>query len=667
MRITILFCLAVVLSACTGNDGGSRLKVNNPNELADALAGKIRLNGQVASVVDGDVPAASADDALRPEVQNLQSSQVIRAGQPVNEPFDVDLKSDQSVLQALFAKVVGSDTYFQVEASTTRQKSIVATSLSFTVPADAVPGGFCLDVAARANDRVSPLARTCFSVRAADDTTVTPTPTAAPTPTVSPSPTAMASPTPVATPSAAPVVDTDVDGVPDSQDNCPNVANADQLDTDQNGVGDACEGNNVRPVAVVGEPRRVFEGDTVILDGSASSDAEDGFSLSFQWTGPVTLQGANTAKPSFVAPNVDVFEDLVFTLVVTDSNGGKSAPATVRIEVSDPVPSQPFIWPVAGVNARDYTVTSYIDLNDTPDVATDYTGGGRAFDGLCRYGIDARAATYRQRDAGIDIYPLAAGEVIGVYDEIPEAPEPADCAPGAPFNNSILIRHAGGYVTSYRSIRAGSAKVVLGDRVTTDTVIAQMGSNRCEGENKGDPALVAGITQLPKPYDPNVPFSSDCADYIDPFALSLFAGSQSRPAPPYDTPATIMDVVLEADGIDDDDQATESRDDAQDAPAVNDPQADFGGVMGIATWIGGGLPGETLAYRISPPAGPAQDVVLTTDLAANANSSAQGPGQPFSPQFWYHNVTINQVGVWQVEIILNGQVAETYTWSVSFI
>jgi len=35
-------------------------------------------------------------------------------------------------------------------------------------------------------------------------------------------------------------VDTDGDGVPDSSDNCPDTANADQLDTDGNGVGDAC-------------------------------------------------------------------------------------------------------------------------------------------------------------------------------------------------------------------------------------------------------------------------------------------------------------------------------------------------------------------------------------------------------------------------------------------
>lgn len=35
--------------------------------------------------------------------------------------------------------------------------------------------------------------------------------------------------------------DTDCDWVPDHEDNCPLVWNADQADEDGNGVGDACE------------------------------------------------------------------------------------------------------------------------------------------------------------------------------------------------------------------------------------------------------------------------------------------------------------------------------------------------------------------------------------------------------------------------------------------
>ena len=38
-----------------------------------------------------------------------------------------------------------------------------------------------------------------------------------------------------------PVIDTDQDGVPDSEDNCVFTPNPDQLDTDGDGIGNACD------------------------------------------------------------------------------------------------------------------------------------------------------------------------------------------------------------------------------------------------------------------------------------------------------------------------------------------------------------------------------------------------------------------------------------------
>ena len=86
-------------------------------------------------------------------------------------------------------------------------------------------------------------------------------------------------------------------------------------------------------------PQEVYEGLLAQLDGSASSDAEDN-DLEYSWRQVdssgyrVYLSDANSAQPTFTAPEVEANTELVFRLTVTDSLG-KSSAADVAVSVLD--------------------------------------------------------------------------------------------------------------------------------------------------------------------------------------------------------------------------------------------------------------------------------------------------------------------------------------------
>ncbi len=94
---------------------------------------------------------------------------------------------------------------------------------------------------------------------------------------------------------------------------------------------------NTAPVANAGPNQSVNEGSVVNLSGLGSTDAEDGVPASYAWINNLGLviNGANTATPSFTAPQVSPSGALItFTLTVTDSFGVQDTD-TVTVNVNN--------------------------------------------------------------------------------------------------------------------------------------------------------------------------------------------------------------------------------------------------------------------------------------------------------------------------------------------
>jgi LmbE family N-acetylglucosaminyl deacetylase len=112
-------------------------------------------------------------------------------------------------------------------------------------------------------------------------------------------------------------------------------------------------GLNAPPIVNAGLDQAVQAGALVSLNGGGSVDPE-GVSLTFTWTqaeGPtVALAGANSATPSFTAPQVSQTTKFAFRLVVNDGVFG-SPPDLVTVTVTPTGTSATNIAPLATVTA----------------------------------------------------------------------------------------------------------------------------------------------------------------------------------------------------------------------------------------------------------------------------------------------------------------------------
>ncbi|GJM24966.1 MAG: hypothetical protein DHS20C16_13810 [Phycisphaerae bacterium] len=108
---------------------------------------------------------------------------------------------------------------------------------------------------------------------------------------------------------------------------------------------DDADAGNVAPIADAGEDVQAESGDTIVLDGSGSSDP-DGDELSFEWSqDPDTLGVLDSIidgeEVEFVAPTVEAETVLLFTLVVSDGEEESSDSVSVTVSPAEIVPPCP--------------------------------------------------------------------------------------------------------------------------------------------------------------------------------------------------------------------------------------------------------------------------------------------------------------------------------------
>ena len=137
-------------------------------------------------------------------------------------------------------------------------------------------------------------------------------------------------------------------------------------------------------------------------------------------------------------------------------------------------------WPMGGQQTRDWSITSYADVDPRTGTYMDFQGGPFTYDG--HLAADAMLTNFSRMDSGVPVFAAAAGVVTEVADGYLDdrgptsgracvLPSPQVCA------NRILIDHGQNWFTEYVHLEQGSITVRPGDSVTAGQLLGLTGGS----------------------------------------------------------------------------------------------------------------------------------------------------------------------------------------------